>query len=634
MKRRLAAILAVDAVAFSAFAARDETAALRALKGHVGAMEPMIGLHSGRIVKSTGDGFLAEFGSVVDAVSCADAMQKTMAERNAAQSESSRLDFRMGVHVGDIVVDGEDVLGDGVNIAVRLEGQAQPGGVAVSARVHDDVLGKLDLAFEDMGLRDLKNIARPVRVYGVRPAAAVETVATLALPDKPSVAVLAFANMATGGDDDWFADGLADEIISVLAHVPWIFVIARNSSFTYKGLNVDVRRIGAELGVRYVLDGSVQRSGQRLRVAAQLIDAENGRAIWSERFDSTMEDLFDLQDRIAQSVVAAIAPEIRLAEVERARRARPDNLDAYGFFLRGLDAFNHGRLGEAVEWLDRAIAAAPDFGTALGVRAWLSTVSHQFGVPASPEECETGLRLARHALEVAPADAEVSAYAGYSLSFLTGAHEEGLYRVDEATARCPSFAWAWIAGSLICVYLGRPDEAIERAETGLRLSPRDPLAYRADLSLSLAHFMNGDFERALDHAASGLRLSPRASLFVRYRMIALFRLGRLDEAAKARRRHDELVPNFRVGPYVGIVRNTVKPTRSCGARCGRCCWRSDIPSDLSARAMQTTSHPKPHARKTLPSRRGTISTDPWGSSSDPWQPRPGYPHRINSRPSS
>jgi adenylate cyclase len=550
-------ILAVDAVAFSAFAGRDEMAALRALKGHVGAMEPMIGLHGGRMVKSTGDGFLAEFGSVVDAVSCADAMQKTMATRNAAQARASRLDFRMGVHVGDIVADGEDVLGDGVNIAVRLEGLAPPGGVAVSARVRDDVAGKLDLSFEDIGLRELKNIATPIQVFALGQAESAAAAPALALPDKPSVAVLAFANMAAGADDDWFAEGVADEIITALTHVPWLFVIARNSSFSFKGLNVDVRRIGSELGVRYVLDGSVRRGGGRLRVAAQLIDAENGRTIWSGRQDGSMDDLFELQDRIAADVVAAIAPEIRLAEVERARRARPESLDAFGFYLRGQDALNHARLPEAMDWMDRAIGAAPDFAVAMAMRAWLTTFNHQLGVLPSEEAKETSRALARAALEIAPTDVEVSAYAGYALGYLDAAHEEALRLIDEATARCPSFAWAWIAGALICLYLGRADEAIARAETGLRLSPRDPLAFRAYIPLGLSYLMLGAYEQMQESAATGLRLSPRSVVFMRYRMVALFRLGRLDEAAAWRARHDEMLPGFRVGPYIALIRDTL-----------------------------------------------------------------------------
>ena len=347
MQRRLAAILAADVVGYSALVGRDDETTIRTLKAHIGVMEPMIGLHAGRVFKTTGDGFLAEFGSVVDAVSCAQAMQRQMAERNADQSDDLRLDFRMGVHTGDIIVDGDDILGDGVNIAARLEGLAKPGGVAVSARVHDDVINKLDVAFEDMWRHSLKNIAQPVHVYGITTGQHQVAAPVVELPDKPSVAVLPFTNMSAEADDDYFADGITEDIITALAYVPWIFVIARNSSFTYKGLAVDVRKVGRELGVRYVLEGSVRRSGKRLRVTGQLVDAETGNHIWAERYDGVVEDIFDLQDRISAAVVAAIAPEIQGAEIDRAVHKETASLDAYDAYLRGLNAINLGRLDEA-----------------------------------------------------------------------------------------------------------------------------------------------------------------------------------------------------------------------------------------------------------------------------------------------
>ena len=304
------------------------------------ALEPIIGLNGGRIVKMTGDGFLAEFSSVVDAVSCAAAMQRQMAARNRDQPKDRQLIFRMGVHVGDIIVDGDDILGDGVNIAARLEGIAEPGGVAVSGRVYEDVVNKLDLTFEDLGLRELKNIARPVTVYAI----AIETPTAerpkLALPDRPSVAVLAFENLSTDAEQEYFADGVTEDIITALSYVPWLFVIARNSSFSYKGLAVDVRKIGRELGVRYILEGSVRRGGNRLRVTGQLVDAETGNHLWANHYDGTPEDVFDLQDRITEEVVGAIAPEIRSAEIARAKTKRPDSLDAYDYFLKALAAID------------------------------------------------------------------------------------------------------------------------------------------------------------------------------------------------------------------------------------------------------------------------------------------------------
>ena len=558
MKRRLAAILAADAVSFSAFAGRNEEAAIRALKGHVGAMEPVIGLHSGRIVKGTGDGFLAEFGSVVDAVSCANAAQKLMAERNAAQPEASRLDFRIGVHVGDIVIDGEDVLGDGVNVAARLEALAPPGGVAISARVREDVDGKLDLAFADAGLRELKNIARPVHVFTLGAAAALAPAPAPALPDKPSVAVLPFTNMSAAAEDDYFADGVTEEIISALAHVPSVFVIARNSSFTYKGLNVDVREVGRAFGVRYVLEGSVRRGGARLRVTGQLVDAETGKHIWAERFDGGVEDVFDLQDRIAGEVAAAIAPEIRSAEIARGLRKRPENLDAYDLYLRAQDALNRSRIDEAWDLLAKAEAAAPGYAKAMALRAWLTTIGHMFGELTTAETQETGRRLARRALDLDGSDPEVAAFAGYSLGFLDAAHQEALRLLEETTARCPSFAWAWVSSSFLSVYTGDAEGAVRKAETGLRLSPRDPLAFRAYVALCLAHVLTGEFEKVLDYASRGLSMNPRATLMLRYRLLACLKLGMKEEAEKARRRHDEIYPSFRIGDYLALARDTLK----------------------------------------------------------------------------
>jgi adenylate cyclase len=374
VERRLAAILAADVVGYSAFVGQDEEGTIRALKGHLSALEPIIGLHAGRIVKFVGDGFLAEFGSVVDAVSCADAMQRRLAERNGDRPHDQCLHFRMGIHVGDIIVDGDDILGDGVNVAARLESIAKPGGITVSARVYEDVERNLDLAFADLGARELYNIARPVRIYEVvRDTREVERT-ILELPDKPSIAVLPFLNMSADLEQEYLADGLTEDIISALSYVPWIFVIARNSSFTYKGLSVDVRKIGRELGVRYLLEGSVRRSGDRLRVTGQLVDAKTSAHIWADHFDGTLKDVFDLQDRMTEAVVNAIAPKIREAEIERAGRKHPESLTAYDLYLRALAALNNIQITEASILLDNAIAATSDYAKAKAVRAWCYTL--------------------------------------------------------------------------------------------------------------------------------------------------------------------------------------------------------------------------------------------------------------------
>lgn len=522
MDRRLAAILAADIAGFSALVGANEESTIRAYKGHLSTLEPIIGLNGGRLVKSTGDGFLAEFSSVVDAVSGAAAMQRLMAERNRDQPEDRRLEFRMGVHVGDIVVDGDDILGDGVNIAARLESVAPPGGVAVSGRVYEDVANKLDLGFEDLGARELKNIARPVQVYSVAIAIPEAEPQTVTLPDKPSVAVLAFENLSADREQDYFADGVTEDIITGLSHVPWLFVISRNSSFSYRGLAVDVRRIGRELGVRYILEGSVRRGGNRLRVTGQLVDAESGKHIWADRYDGTLEDMFDLQDRITEAVVTAIAPEIRNAEIERAARKRPDNLGAYDHFLRALAAVNRMRFDDAEESLDAAISLSPGFALAKAMRAWCGTVMWRPRFETDDQDIEAALRLAEDALQMPDAGPEAQAYAGYTVAYFGIDFARGLGHVEHAIEACPSFVWAWASSSLLHAYGGHADEAIEHGQQALRLSPRrDPMAFRIYMALSFAHLAVQDFHKLLEHARLGRALNNRVLIFNRMEIIGL-----------------------------------------------------------------------------------------------------------------
>jgi adenylate cyclase len=333
VEHRLAAILAADVAGYSRLIGADEGGTLSALKAiWAELLDPTIAAHNGRLVKTTGDGLLVEFGSVVDALRCATEMQAGMAERNANAPTDKRIEFRMGLNVGDIVVEDGDIFGDGVNVAARLEALAEPGGICVSARVQEDVAGKPDLSFEDLGEQALKNIARPVRAYRIATdavsATAQETPA-LALPDKPSVAVLPFTNMSANPEQEFFADGIAEDVITALSRYPSLFVIARNSSFTYKGRAVDVKQVGHELGVRYVLEGSVRKAGNRLRVTAQLAEAETGKHVWAERYDRDLVDIFAMQDEITEAVAVAVAPAIANAEQHRAMRRPPGSLDAW-----------------------------------------------------------------------------------------------------------------------------------------------------------------------------------------------------------------------------------------------------------------------------------------------------------------
>ena len=341
VERRLAAILAADVAGYSRLIGADEGGTLRALKAiRAELIDPKkIAEHRGRLVKTTGDGLLVEFGSVVDALRCATEVQRAMAERNSGVLTDERIEFRIGINMGDVVVEDDDIFGDGVNVAARLEGLAQPGGVCVSARVQEDAAGRLDLTFEDMGEQALRNIARPVRAYRVAMERCVEVAkepASLPLPDKPSIAVLPFQNMTGDAEQEYFVDGMVEEITTAIARLPWLFVIARNSSFFYKGKAIDVKQVARELGVRYVLEGSVRKAGQRVRITGQLIDATTGNHIWADRFDGALDDIFDLQDRVASSVVGAIEPRLRLSEIERAAPKPTASLNNYDFYLRAL----------------------------------------------------------------------------------------------------------------------------------------------------------------------------------------------------------------------------------------------------------------------------------------------------------
>src|SRR5467141_2070881 len=338
--RRLAAILAADVAGYSRLMGADEAGTARALREHRAAADPLIAHHGGRIVKTTGDGVLIEFGSVVGAVECALALQQLTAERNAAIAGERRMEWRIGIHLGDALVEGDDILGDGVNIAARIEGIAEPGGICISEDAFRQVRGKIEAEFADIGEQRLKNIARPLRVYSIGPSPATEQPTTsrtaLPLPDKPSIAVLPFANMSGDPEQEYFADGMVEEITTALARLPWLFVIARNSSFTYKGRAVDVKQVARELGVRYVLEGSVRKAQNRVRITGQLIDTASGAHIWADRFDGALDDIFELQHQVASSVVGAIEPKLLQSEIERAIRKPTESLDAYDLYLRGL----------------------------------------------------------------------------------------------------------------------------------------------------------------------------------------------------------------------------------------------------------------------------------------------------------
>lgn len=552
MERRLTTVLMADAVGFSERAAADERSALATLAACMEILQRTIALHGGYVIKTMGDGLLAEFGSTVSGVLAAKAIQTALAERNRDARGPARLDFRIGVHAGDVAVAGDDLLGEGVNTAARLEAAADPGGVLISSQAYEHVRGKTDLSFEDRGEKTFKGSTRPLRVFAMETKTPDTVPQVPELPTKPSVAVLPFLNMSTDPEQEFFADGLTEDIITGLAAVPWLFVIARNSSFVYKGSAVDVRKVGRDLGVAYVLEGSVRRAGSRLRVTGQLIDAATGAHLWAERMDGALEDVFDLQDQVTEAVVRAIAPEIQMAEIEQSRAKRPESLTAYDHLLHGLSALHRAQNRKATAHLDLAIAAAPNYGKALALRAWSCTLQIAWEGRSDFDRIRReGLAFSERARQSAPNDPEVMAYAGYALAFFGGDVDGGIRLVREATEICPSFHWAQSSLAMLRgLHEHDPEGTLREIEHTMRLSPRDPLRFR-DL-ISRVHCLRqlGRFEEMLSTAREAYRLVPNVSVVSVNIIMALTRLGRAGEAREEALRLKEWNPDFSVEGFL------------------------------------------------------------------------------------
>ena len=533
--RRLAAILAADVAGYSRLIEADEEGTLGRLKAlRADIIDPKIAGHKGRIVKTTGDGMLVEFASVVDAVRCASELQVAMAESNAPLPPERRIEFRIGIHQGDIVVEDGDIFGDGVNIAARLEGLAEPGGICVSARVREDATGRLDLAFEDIGEQSLKNITRPVRVFRVAMGRKLVPEPPLALPDKPSIVVLPFANLSGDPEQEYFADGMVEEIITALSRIRWLFVIARNSSFTYKGQSVDVRQVGRELGVRYILEGSVRKGGNRVRITAQLIDAASGAHLWADRFDGSLERVFELQDQVAVSVAGIIEPTLQAAEIRRVAERPTNDLTAYDFYLRALPHasffFAKDRNAQALDLLGRAIERDPGYGPALAAAAWCHA---QLDVNGWADDREAnrlkGIDLARRALQVAPDDPEVVGPAAFVLGWYGQDIDAAVGLIDRCLDLNPSSARSWYWSAVLRLFVGTPDLAIEHFETSMRLSPRD--RFGAPLSgIGGALLFSRRFEEAAAKLRASLEQHPTFALTYRFLAACYAHMGRLQEA--------------------------------------------------------------------------------------------------------
>jgi TolB-like protein len=549
MERRLAAILAADVVGYSRLMGINEEGTHQSLKAHRRELvEPKIEQHRGRIIKNTGDGFLAEFTSVVDAVRCATEIQQEMTARNSQVPDDKRIDFRMGVHQGDIIVDSGDIFGDGVNVAARLEGIADPGGICVSARVQEDVRGTLDLPFDDIGEQHLKNIQRPVRVYrinsGSKPTASP---AFLPLPERPSIAVLPFHNLSGDAQQEYFADGMVEDIINGLSRIKGLFVIARNSTLSYKSRAVDVKQIGRDLGVRYVLEGTVRKVAERLRITAELIEAATGRHVWAERYERKFDDIFLLQDELTLSVVAAMQPSLRSAEIERVKRKRPDSLDAYDLVLKAqhdVYAQMQENVTRALVLLKRALELDPHYALALGFTAMCHHTLYLRG-GLGEKDRQASVRHAQAALLHGQDDALALTCAAFCIG-MDGHDRAGALPVFEAAlAISPSSALTYFLGSVMFAWGGDAVRGIEWGERGVRLSPFDPWRASGHIAIALGHFQQGDFDASATAARKAVQSRPGFSICYLILAAPLAKLGRIQEAKNAAARAVELQPALR-----------------------------------------------------------------------------------------
>jgi adenylate cyclase len=587
VERRLAAILAADVAGSCRLIGIDEEGTLAQLKAlRKTLFDPKVTDHRGRIVKNTGDGALVEFASVLDAVRCAVELQRGMAERNTGVPQDKRIELRIGIHVGDIIIEENDIFGDGVNIAVRLEGIAEPGGVSISNDAHRQIRGKIGIDYDDMGPQVLKNIAEPMRVWRVRVNGlaappvqnhrSVGDTDLLALPDRPSIAVLPFQNMSGDPEQEYFADGIVDDITTALSRFKLLFVIARNSSFVYKGKAVDIKQVGRELGVRYVLEGSVRKEGNRVRITGQLIDSITGAHLWADRFEGELADLFDLQDKVTESVVGAIAPELQQAEIKRARRKLTESLDAYDFFLRGmarevadlaggLEQPTSDGTSEALRLFYSAIELDPEFASAHGMAALCYAQRKAFGWMIDRErEIADAARLARRGMQVGKDDAVALAAGGYVLAFVVHELDTGVAGIERALKLNPNFATAWLFLGWTKVWLGQPDVAIEHLERAMRLSPLGRGIAGMQAAAATAHFFAGRYDVASAWAERLLREYPASHPGLRIAAASNAMAGRPQQAQKAVARLRQLDPALRVSnlrDFLGPYRHAEDPSR-------------------------------------------------------------------------
>ncbi len=548
VQRRLAAILAADVVGYSALMSQNEEGALAQIKAlQQDLLEPALRRHQGRLVKTTGDGFLVEFSSPVEAVRCALMIQNALA--------GGPLQLRIGINLGDVIIDPDgDIYGEGVNVAARLEALCDPGGVLVSGKVYDEAEGKVEAAFESRGEQTVKNIPKPVRAYALSLASPPPSnrPKPLPLPDRPSIAVLPFTNMSGDPEQEYFADGVVEDIITALSRVRWFFVIARNSSFTYKGKAVDIRQVGRELGVRYVLEGSIRKAGSRVRITGQLIEAATGHHVWADKFDGSLEDIFDLQDQITESIVGAIEPNLRLAEITRAKSKPTESLDAYDLCLRAMNLHslsNEVDMRAALRLLHQAMDLDPAYALPKGMAAFCYGRMHHERWH-EPQARERALELAKAAVTYGQEDPTALRLAGHMLGYVGREYEAALAAVDRALALNPNLAAAYGSSGWVRIYVGDYATAVQHFQRAMRLSPLDPDSYMMLSGMAAARFQQGGYEEALEWAVRCIREHPMWSTAHRTHIAILVHLDRIEEAREAARHYMARFPAYRVSDHL------------------------------------------------------------------------------------
>jgi adenylate cyclase len=557
--RRLAAIFAGDVAGYSQLMGVDEEGTLRQLKGHRKELiDPKITEHRGHIVKTTGDGMLVEFVSVVDAVRCAVDIQRGMVERNTDVPAASCIQFRIGINVGDIISDNNDIYGDGVNVAARLEALAEPGGIMVSRNVYDQVRDKLSFGFEDLGEQTVKNIARPVGVHRVSivadaapilvKGAAVAAKTEVSSADRPSIAVLPFANMSGDPEQEYFADGISEDIITGLSKLRWFFVIARNSSFTYKGKAVDVKRVARELGVRYVLEGSVRKGGNRVRITAQLIDAATSNHIWADRYDGDLTDIFDLQDKITKSAVAAIEPKLLEAEAMRSQSRPSEDLGAWELVMKANSLLWRQTKTDseaAIAMLTKATERYPDYAPAHSMLAFALLLRAIPAGVARNLDVKNAAVLATRAAEIDDNDPWAHLALGYA-EFLKRRTEHAVQEFQRALEINPNFAAAHGYLGTAFAFDGQSDQAIIHSNLALRMSPQDPQNAIFNVGLAAANYLAGQFAEAIGCARKAVQQRSGWPPGHRIYCASLAQAGQLDEARAALDRLKDLQPDISI----------------------------------------------------------------------------------------